>query len=167
MFTACFAAPKCPKINNAALSSSSSTVTCFIWVCCVFPASSLIQKVFPLIWKWEWRTTENFLYNYSSKLLSSVHLSHLQSSDLLDIKQLLYWDLRCCEGAVVPPCVSHKEHLQLIDAGLMLNLPYPPFLGGKRDADLLIALDYGSDEAFKVSWTGVCCRCKINNIDRR
>ncbi|KAE8283571.1 hypothetical protein D5F01_LYC18974 [Larimichthys crocea] len=80
-------------------------------------ASSLIQKVFPLIWKWEWRTTENFLYNYSS--------------------------------AVVPPCVSHKEHLQLIDAGLMLNLPYPPFLGGKRDADLLIALDYGSDEAFK------------------
>ncbi|TKS92366.1 Cytosolic phospholipase A2 gamma [Collichthys lucidus] len=52
-------------------------------------------------------------------------------------------------GAVVPPCVSHKEHLQLIDAGLMLNLPYPPFLGGKRDADLLIALDYGSDKAFK------------------
>ncbi|KAG8006714.1 Cytosolic phospholipase A2 gamma, partial [Nibea albiflora] len=51
------------------------------------------------------------------------------------------------EGAVVPSCISHKEHLQLIDTGLMLNLPYPPFLGGKRDADLLIALDYGSDEA--------------------
>ncbi|XP_076608389.1 cytosolic phospholipase A2 gamma-like [Chaetodon auriga] len=79
--------------------------------------SWLIQKVFPLIWKWEWGTTENFLYHYP--------------------------------GAVVPSCVRLQEHLQLIDAAVMLNMPYPPFLGEKRDLDLLIALDYGAHDAFK------------------
>ncbi|XP_075942749.1 cytosolic phospholipase A2 gamma-like [Anarhichas minor] len=80
--------------------------------------SLLIQKVIPLIGKWEWGTTENFLYQYP--------------------------------GAAVPSCIKLKEHLQLIDAGLMLNMPFPPFLGEKRDADLLIALDYGADDAFKI-----------------
>ena len=56
--------------NNAALSSSSCTVTCFVWDCCVFSVSWLLQKVFPLIWKWEWGTTENFLYQYTGKFLS-------------------------------------------------------------------------------------------------
>ncbi|XP_070836744.1 cytosolic phospholipase A2 gamma-like [Chaetodon trifascialis] len=79
--------------------------------------SWLIQKVFPLIWKWEWGTTENFLYQYP--------------------------------GAVVPPCIRLQEHLQLIDAAVILNMPYPPFLGEKRDLDLLIALDYGAHDAFK------------------
>ncbi|KAM6914145.1 cytosolic phospholipase A2 gamma-like [Lycodopsis pacificus] len=80
--------------------------------------SLLIQKVIPLIGKWEWGTTENFLYQYP--------------------------------GAAVPSCIKLKEHLQLIDAGLMLNMPFPPFLGEKRDADLLIALDYGADDAFTI-----------------
>ncbi|XP_034394921.1 cytosolic phospholipase A2 gamma-like [Cyclopterus lumpus] len=80
--------------------------------------SLLIQKVIPLILKWEWGTTKNFLYQYP--------------------------------GAVVPSCIKlNKEHLQLIDAGLMLNMPYPPFLGEKRDADLLIALDYGANGTFQ------------------
>ncbi|XP_073350877.1 cytosolic phospholipase A2 gamma-like isoform X2 [Pagrus major] len=80
-------------------------------------ASWLLQKVFPMIWKWEWGTTENFLYQYT--------------------------------GAVVPSCIRSKQHLQLVDAGVMLNTPYPPFLGEKRDVDLLITLDYGADEPFK------------------
>lgn len=42
------------------------------------------------------------------------------------------------------------KHLQLIDAGVLLNTPYPPFLGEKRDVDLLITLDYGADKTFKV-----------------
>ncbi len=43
-------------------------------------------------------------------------------------------------------CVAGKVlHLQVIDAGVMLNMPYPPFLGEKRDVDLLIALGYGYD----------------------
>ncbi|XP_051245181.1 cytosolic phospholipase A2 zeta-like [Dicentrarchus labrax] len=79
--------------------------------------SLLIQKVFPLIQKWEWGTTENFLYQYP--------------------------------GAAVPACLRLKEHIELIDAGLMLNMPYPPFLGEKRDVDLLIALESGADDIFK------------------
>ncbi|XP_053194191.1 cytosolic phospholipase A2 gamma-like [Scomber japonicus] len=78
--------------------------------------SWLTEKVFPLIGKWKWGTTNNFLYQYPD--------------------------------AVVPSCIRREKHLQLIDAGLMLNTPYPPFLGEKRDADLLIALDFASDLPF-------------------
>ncbi|XP_010776069.1 cytosolic phospholipase A2 gamma-like [Notothenia coriiceps] len=52
-------------------------------------------------------------------------------------------------GAEVPSCISGEEHLQLIDGGLMMNMPFPPFLGEKRDADLLIALDSGSSQTFE------------------
>ncbi|XP_070778895.1 cytosolic phospholipase A2 gamma-like [Enoplosus armatus] len=79
--------------------------------------SWMIQKIVPLIAKWEWGTTENFLYQYP--------------------------------GAGVPSCIRLKKHLQLIDAGVMLNVPYPPFLGDKRDVDLLIALDYGAGDTFE------------------
>lgn len=64
--------------------------------------------------------------------------------------ELLYCDLYCFEDAVVPSCIRLEEHLHLIDTGMMLNMPFPPFLGEKRDVDLFIALDYGADDAFKV-----------------
>ncbi|XP_038565778.1 cytosolic phospholipase A2 gamma-like [Micropterus salmoides] len=51
--------------------------------------------------------------------------------------------------AAVPSCITLKENLQLIDAVVMLNVPYPPFLGDKRDVDLIIAPDYGGDDTFK------------------
>lgn len=50
----------------------------------------------------------------------------------------------------MPSCIRLKEHLQLIDASVMLNMPFPPFLGEKRDVDLLIALDYGAGGTFEV-----------------
>lgn len=50
----------------------------------------------------------------------------------------------------MPSCIRNEEVLQLIDAGLMINMPYPPFLEEKRDIDLLIALEYGADETFTV-----------------
>ncbi|XP_062295351.1 cytosolic phospholipase A2 gamma-like [Scomber scombrus] len=78
--------------------------------------SWLTEKVFPLIGKWKWGTTKNFLHQYPD--------------------------------AVVPSCIRLEKHLQLIDAGSMLSMPYPPFLGEKRDADLLIALDYTSYHPF-------------------
>ncbi|KAM6965856.1 cytosolic phospholipase A2 gamma-like [Tautogolabrus adspersus] len=78
--------------------------------------SLLVQKVFPLIGKWEWGTTENFLFRYPD--------------------------------ASVPSCVRLKQRLQLIDAGVMLNIPFPPLLGEKRDMDLLIALEYSAQETF-------------------
>uniref|UniRef100_A0A3Q3F124 PLA2c domain-containing protein n=1 Tax=Labrus bergylta TaxID=56723 RepID=A0A3Q3F124_9LABR len=58
--------------------------------------------------------------------------------------------LCCCEDASVPSCVRLKQRLQLIDAGLMLNMAFPPLLGEKREVDLLIALDYSASEAFTV-----------------
>lgn len=70
-------------------------------------------------------------------------------------EQLLYCALCCWEGAEVPSCISGEEHLQLIDGGLMMNMPFPPFLGEKRDADLLIALDSGSSQTFEVR-QGAC-----------
>ncbi|KAM3597233.1 uncharacterized protein V6R79_001705 [Siganus canaliculatus] len=80
-------------------------------------ATQVIHRVFHLLAKWEWGTTENFLHNPA--------------------------------GAAVPPCIKHKEHLQLVDSGFMLNTPYPPFLGPKRDIDLIIVLNYGAFETFE------------------
>ncbi|XP_030580761.1 cytosolic phospholipase A2 gamma-like [Archocentrus centrarchus] len=50
--------------------------------------------------------------------------------------------------AGMPSCIRNRMFLQLIDAGVMINMPYPPFLEEKRDTDLLIALEYGADETF-------------------
>lgn len=52
--------------------------------------------------------------------------------------------------ANIPPHLCSKEIFYLIDAGLWMNLPYPPFLGKKRDIDLIIALDFSAGEIFKV-----------------
>uniref|UniRef100_UPI003AAF5010 cytosolic phospholipase A2 gamma-like n=1 Tax=Centroberyx gerrardi TaxID=166262 RepID=UPI003AAF5010 len=80
-------------------------------------ASWLIKDVFPLIGRWEWGTTENFLYQYPD--------------------------------AAVPSCLRSKEQIQLIDAGVMINLPFPPLLGHKRDVDLIIALEYSAGNMFE------------------
>uniref|UniRef100_A0A8C3G3A2 PLA2c domain-containing protein n=1 Tax=Cyclopterus lumpus TaxID=8103 RepID=A0A8C3G3A2_CYCLU len=86
------------------------------------------------VWLFEWRCFE----------MANTLLFQIINTNVL------YCDLCCWEGAVVPSCIKlNKEHLQLIDAGLMLNMPYPPFLGEKRDADLLIALDYGANGTFQ------------------
>uniref|UniRef100_H2V5W4 PLA2c domain-containing protein n=1 Tax=Takifugu rubripes TaxID=31033 RepID=H2V5W4_TAKRU len=75
------------------------------------PASLLVWKLLkllpPLLKKWEWGNTNNFLF------------------------------------------CSH-EIFYLIDAGLWMNVPYPPFLGAKRDIDLIIAPDFSAGEVFEV-----------------
>ncbi|XP_075999205.1 cytosolic phospholipase A2 gamma-like [Genypterus blacodes] len=77
----------------------------------------LFHTILPVIFRWEWGTTTNFLYEYSG-------------------------------AAAVPLCVSYNKHLQLIDAGLELLLPFPPLLGEKRDTDLFIALEYSAEITF-------------------
>ncbi|XP_036945634.1 cytosolic phospholipase A2 gamma-like isoform X1 [Acanthopagrus latus] len=79
--------------------------------------SLLIQKVLPLILKWEWGTTANFLYQYQEHS--------------------------------VPPCLQLKETFHLLDAGLLINVAYPSFLGDKRDIDLLIAPEYSAGNMFE------------------
>ncbi|XP_043955041.1 cytosolic phospholipase A2 gamma-like isoform X2 [Gambusia affinis] len=69
--------------------------------------SFLTKQVLPLILKWEWGTTSNFLYQFQNNS--------------------------------VPDCLQTKEEFHLIDAGLLINMAYPSFLGEKRDIDLIIA----------------------------
>ncbi|XP_030296630.1 cytosolic phospholipase A2 gamma-like isoform X2 [Sparus aurata] len=79
--------------------------------------SRLIQTVLPLILKWEWGTTANFLYQYQEHS--------------------------------VPPCLQLKDRFHLLDAGLLINVAYPSFLGDKRDIDLLIAPEYSAGNMFE------------------
>ncbi|GLD61286.1 cytosolic phospholipase A2 gamma-like isoform X1 [Lates japonicus] len=79
--------------------------------------SLLTKQVLPLILKWEWGTTKNFLYQY--------------------------------QGLTIPPCLQSKERLHLVDAGLLINVAYPPFLGDKRDIDLMIAPEYSAGNMFE------------------
>ena len=49
----------------------------------------------------------------------------------------------------VPPCLGTKEQFHLVDAGLMINVAYPPFLGEKRDIDLIIVLENSAGTMFE------------------
>ncbi|XP_047199697.1 cytosolic phospholipase A2 gamma-like isoform X2 [Hippoglossus stenolepis] len=78
-------------------------------------ASVIPKQVLPLIMKWEWGTTRNFLYQHED----------------------------------APPCLGVKEIIHLVDAGLLINVAYPPFLGEKRDIDLIIVLEYSAGNMFE------------------
>lgn len=79
--------------------------------------SILIRKVLPLIEKWEWGTTANFLYQYNDP--------------------------------IIPSCLRSQENVHLIDGGLLINAPYPSFLGEKREIDLIIAPEYSAGDMFE------------------
>ncbi|XP_046893801.1 cytosolic phospholipase A2 gamma-like [Hypomesus transpacificus] len=49
----------------------------------------------------------------------------------------------------VPSNLRTRKTLQLIDAGLMINAPYPSFLGPKRGVDLMIVLEYSGGNIFE------------------
>lgn len=49
----------------------------------------------------------------------------------------------------VPCCLHSKERINLMDAGLLVNVGYPPFLGDKRDIDLIIAPEYSAGDIFE------------------
>uniref|UniRef100_A0A3P8TTX6 PLA2c domain-containing protein n=1 Tax=Amphiprion percula TaxID=161767 RepID=A0A3P8TTX6_AMPPE len=79
--------------------------------------SAIIKQVIPLIHKWEWGTSRNFLYQF--------------------------------QDPSIPPCLQSNETIHLIDAGLLINVPYPSFLGDKRDIDLIIAPEYSAGNMFE------------------
>lgn len=58
--------------------------------------------------------------------------------------------LSCWTDPSVPSCFQSKENLYLIDAGLHINTPYPPFLGEKRQIDLIITPEFSAGEMFEV-----------------
>uniref|UniRef100_A0A3Q3VZ16 PLA2c domain-containing protein n=1 Tax=Mola mola TaxID=94237 RepID=A0A3Q3VZ16_MOLML len=49
----------------------------------------------------------------------------------------------------VPRFLQSKEEIYLIDAGLMMNVPYPPFLGEKRGINLIIAPEFSAGKMFE------------------
>ncbi|XP_037649008.1 cytosolic phospholipase A2 gamma-like [Sebastes umbrosus] len=79
--------------------------------------SLLTKQVLPMIMKWEWGTTTNFLYQY--------------------------------QDSTVPTCLRSQESFHLVDAGLLINVAYPSFLGDKRDIDLIIAPEYSAGNLFE------------------
>ncbi|XP_053194193.1 cytosolic phospholipase A2 gamma-like [Scomber japonicus] len=79
--------------------------------------SLLTKQIIPLVLKWEWGTTGNFLYQY--------------------------------EDSSIPQCLSSKERFHLVDAGLLINVGYPSFLGDKRDIDLIIAPESSAGNMFE------------------
>ncbi|CAL8305378.1 unnamed protein product [Merluccius merluccius] len=65
------------------------------------------------------------------------------------------WTVTLEDGALkdldgtVSDCLRSKEHIHLVDPGMLLNSPYPPFLGPRRDVDLIISLDFSLGESLK------------------
>ena len=92
-----------------------------------------------------------------SLLESELFLFHQQINKfawtLVDIK-FCWW-----ADSTVPPCLSSKERIHLVDAGLLINVGYPPFLGDKRDIDLIIAPEYSAGNIFEVRYTVCLCVC--------
>uniref|UniRef100_A0A668ALG2 PLA2c domain-containing protein n=1 Tax=Myripristis murdjan TaxID=586833 RepID=A0A668ALG2_9TELE len=88
------------------------------------------QHILPLVLKWEWGTTRNFLYQY--------------------------------QGEKIPPSLHIKETFHLIDAGLLINVAYPSFLGDKRDIDLIIAPEYSAGNIFETVTLARDYAAKVN-----
>uniref|UniRef100_A0AAX7VMU6 PLA2c domain-containing protein n=1 Tax=Astatotilapia calliptera TaxID=8154 RepID=A0AAX7VMU6_ASTCA len=105
------------------------------------PVSFLINQVIPLIAEWKWGTTGNFLYRYQGE---SDNLSN--NYDPFPLNESF---LTQNHESSVPACLYSNERLQLIDAGLVINVPYPSFLGDKRDIDLIIAPEYSAGNMFE------------------
>lgn len=53
------------------------------------------------------------------------------------------------EEEPIPECLSSQQHLHLMDAGMLVNVGYPSFLGERRDIDLLIAPEYSAGNMFE------------------
>ncbi|XP_054463334.1 cytosolic phospholipase A2 gamma-like [Anoplopoma fimbria] len=53
------------------------------------------------------------------------------------------------QDSTVPTCLRSQETVFLVDAGLLINVAYPSFLGEKRDIDLIIAPEYSAGNIFE------------------
>uniref|UniRef100_A0A8C5DL87 PLA2c domain-containing protein n=1 Tax=Gouania willdenowi TaxID=441366 RepID=A0A8C5DL87_GOUWI len=73
-------------------------------------------------------------------------------SSMLTKQTRLYGNkaFRWCTDTSVPACLLSTDKMYLVDAGLLINVGYPPFLGDKRDIDLIIAPEYSAGNMFEV-----------------
>ncbi|KAM3599075.1 uncharacterized protein V6R79_026410 [Siganus canaliculatus] len=62
----------------------------------------------------------------------------------------------------IPHCLHSQDRFYLIDAGLKINVPYPPFLGDRRNIDLIIAFDYSAGDVFETLTLARDYAAKVN-----
>uniref|UniRef100_A0A3P9NPX4 Phospholipase A2 group IVC n=1 Tax=Poecilia reticulata TaxID=8081 RepID=A0A3P9NPX4_POERE len=80
-------------------------------------------------------TTEYLrLYNVLRNLITLTSSTIQDPTALSELEKLQ----KILDDDSVPDCLQTKE-FHLIDAGLLINMAYPSFLGEKRDIDLIIA----------------------------
>uniref|UniRef100_A0A3B4VPF9 Phospholipase A2 group IVC n=1 Tax=Seriola dumerili TaxID=41447 RepID=A0A3B4VPF9_SERDU len=105
-----------------------------------YPIYSAIEKQ----WKWfevsphEAGFTEIGLFVKTSLLGSKFQRGELlEEKPEMDMVKLQGW------------CLQVKARFHLVDAGMLINVAYPPFLGDKRDIDLIIAPEYSAGNMFE------------------
>ncbi|KAJ0058330.1 hypothetical protein NL108_013266, partial [Boleophthalmus pectinirostris] len=132
--------------------------------------SSLVDKIIPLVLRWEWGTVKNFLYKYDDWNQSGINLASVLFKSCFSPVLVLVLVLvqswfsppgsvlgsfclcsmfLCCAEVPVPSCLASAELLHLMDGGLLVNTAYPSFLGPRRDIDLIIAPEYSAGEMFE------------------
>ncbi|XP_049426799.1 cytosolic phospholipase A2 gamma-like isoform X4 [Epinephelus fuscoguttatus] len=92
-------------------------------------------------------TAEEYLHVYN-RLIKLVALTRSTIKDptaLSDMDKLQ----KILEDSMVPLCLRSEERFHLVDAGLLINVAYPPFLGDKRDIDLIVAPEYSAGNMFE------------------
>ncbi|XP_033500969.1 cytosolic phospholipase A2 gamma-like isoform X5 [Epinephelus lanceolatus] len=73
--------------------------------------------------------------------------SKFEGGELLEEKPEM--DMVTLQDSMVPLCLRSEERFHLVDAGLLINVAYPPFLGDKRDIDLIVAPEYSAGNMFE------------------
>ncbi|XP_033969551.1 cytosolic phospholipase A2 gamma-like [Trematomus bernacchii] len=98
----------------------------------------------------------NEVETWSQSLEEGAFKTHVSLLTSQVIPKIMKWEwgttanfLYQYQDSTVPPCLSTKERIQLVDAGLLINVGYPPFLGDKRDIDLIIAPEYSAGNIFE------------------
>uniref|UniRef100_A0A4W6E0Q5 PLA2c domain-containing protein n=1 Tax=Lates calcarifer TaxID=8187 RepID=A0A4W6E0Q5_LATCA len=112
-----------------------------------YPIYSAIEK------KWKWFEVSPHEAGFTEMgvfVETSLLGSKFQSGELLEVTPEM--DMVRLQGVclTIPPCLQSKEKLHLVDAGLLINVAYPPFLGDKRDIDLMIAPEFSAGNMFEV-----------------
>uniref|UniRef100_A0A3Q3W9P2 PLA2c domain-containing protein n=1 Tax=Mola mola TaxID=94237 RepID=A0A3Q3W9P2_MOLML len=88
------------------------------------------------------------LEDKSVSSLEDKSVSSLENKSVLINREVSKFALYLADDSV-PRFLQSKEEIYLIDAGLMMNVPYPPFLGEKRGINLIIAPEFSAGKMFE------------------
>ncbi|XP_042361459.1 cytosolic phospholipase A2 gamma-like isoform X2 [Plectropomus leopardus] len=98
----------------------------------------------------------NTVETWSHSLENATLKTHATLLTKYVLPKILKWEwgttanfLHQYQDSTVPSCLSSNERIHLVDAGFLINVGYPPFLGDKRDIDLIIAPEYSAGNMFE------------------